>query len=204
MAGRFFDGGVHVHLAAPVANGGRARRSDRRAFCLSIGVRRRPAGPMARIAGVDNLRGTENGHLREAQAAQTCARRRQWRNRSLERLDSLRRLLIGEGVDAGRITWWSVTGSIWRISTGWIVPTHAASSACRRRRILVSVGALIERKGFHRVIELLPHLRRKFPDLHYLIVGGPSPAGDIGRQLRDQVGRASVGCACDIHGSPQP
>lgn len=44
--------------------------------------------------------------------------------------------------------------------------------------VLVSVGGLTERKGFHRVIELLPELRKRFPDLVYLVVGGASPEGD--------------------------
>lgn len=53
--------------------------------------------------------------------------------------------------------------------------------------VLISVGALVERKGFHRVIELLPELRRKFPGLQYLVVGGPSTEGNWGERLRDQV-----------------
>jgi glycosyltransferase involved in cell wall biosynthesis len=50
--------------------------------------------------------------------------------------------------------------------------------------VLVSVGALVERKGFHRVIECLPALRRRFPGLRYLVVGGPGPEGDFGARLR--------------------
>jgi glycosyltransferase involved in cell wall biosynthesis len=53
--------------------------------------------------------------------------------------------------------------------------------------ILISVGGLVERKGFHRVIELLPALKHKFPGLRYLIVGGPGPAGDMSQYLRQQV-----------------
>ena len=34
--------------------------------------------------------------------------------------------------------------------------------------LLITVGGLVERKGFHRVIELLPDLRRQFPNLGYL------------------------------------
>jgi glycosyltransferase involved in cell wall biosynthesis len=51
-------------------------------------------------------------------------------------------------------------------------------------RVIVSVGALTERKGFHRVIELLPRLRIRFPDLLYLVIGGAGPEGDWGPQLR--------------------
>lgn len=40
-------------------------------------------------------------------------------------------------------------------------------------RVLVSVGGLTERKGFHRVIERLPALRTHFPNLHFVVAGGP-------------------------------
>ena len=54
-------------------------------------------------------------------------------------------------------------------------------------KVIISVGALVERKGFHRVIELLPDLLRIQPDLHYLIVGGTSPEGDMREELLEQV-----------------
>jgi teichuronic acid biosynthesis glycosyltransferase TuaC len=53
--------------------------------------------------------------------------------------------------------------------------------------VLVTVGGLTERKGFHRVIELLPALRRRFPGLVYLAVGGASAEGDWGPRLRQMV-----------------
>ena len=53
--------------------------------------------------------------------------------------------------------------------------------------VLVSVGALVERKGFHRVLECLPALRRRFPGLRYLVVGGAGPEGDWSAQLRKSV-----------------
>jgi len=53
--------------------------------------------------------------------------------------------------------------------------------------ILISVGGLVERKGFHRVIEILPELLRVYPGLAYLVVGGPSPEGDWSDRLRVQV-----------------
>ena len=45
----------------------------------------------------------------------------------------------------------------------------------------------MERKGFHRVIELLPDLLQIQPDLRYLIVGGTSPEGDMREELLEQV-----------------
>ncbi len=54
-------------------------------------------------------------------------------------------------------------------------------------KVLISVGALVERKGFHRVIEILPELVKIYPDLIYLIVGGDSPEGNIKDKLLQQV-----------------
>ena len=51
-------------------------------------------------------------------------------------------------------------------------------------KILITVGGLVERKGFHRVIAELPRLLSEFPDLIYLIVGGPCPEGDWSDRLR--------------------
>jgi glycosyltransferase involved in cell wall biosynthesis len=59
-------------------------------------------------------------------------------------------------------------------------------------RILVSVGGLVERKGFHRVIACLPKLLDRFPDLVYLVVGGNSAEGDMGAALREQVATAGL------------
>lgn len=63
--------------------------------------------------------------------------------------------------------------------------------SCRRwlglpedARVLITVGTLNERKGFHRVIELMPALLEQIPDLHYLAVGGSSPDGNDEARLR--------------------
>ena len=54
-------------------------------------------------------------------------------------------------------------------------------------KVLISVGGLVERKGFHRVIEVLPELLKQYPELIYLIVGGESAEGNIKEQLHRQV-----------------
>jgi glycosyltransferase involved in cell wall biosynthesis len=64
-------------------------------------------------------------------------------------------------------------------------------------RVLVSVGALVERKGMHRVIDCLPALIERHPGLHYLIVGGASPEGDNRAELAAQVAR--LGLADRVH-----
>jgi glycosyltransferase involved in cell wall biosynthesis len=54
-------------------------------------------------------------------------------------------------------------------------------------KVLISVGALSERKGFHRVIECLPSLLQTYPDLHFIAVGAGGPEGDMSEALREQV-----------------
>jgi glycosyltransferase involved in cell wall biosynthesis len=54
-------------------------------------------------------------------------------------------------------------------------------------KVLISVGGLVDRKGFHRVIDVLPALVKQTPNLIYLIVGGPSPEGNISERLQQQV-----------------
>lgn len=59
--------------------------------------------------------------------------------------------------------------------------------------VLISVGGLVERKGFHRVIDCLPALRQRFPGIQYLIVGGPCAEGDMRAELEAQVARLGLG-----------
>jgi len=67
--------------------------------------------------------------------------------------------------------------------------------------ILISVGGLVARKGFHRVIEVLPALRRRFPDLLYVIVGGPSVEGNFESELRRLVAELRLDDAVIFAGS---
>jgi glycosyltransferase involved in cell wall biosynthesis len=59
-------------------------------------------------------------------------------------------------------------------------------------KVLISVGGLVDRKGFHRVIDVLPELVVKYPELIYLIVGGESAEGNIQKQLEEQVSRLKL------------
>ena len=63
----------------------------------------------------------------------------------------------------------------------------------REAHVLVTVGSLSERKGFHRVIACMPALLREFPDVHYLVVGSGGPEGDNAGQLREQVRDLGLG-----------
>lgn len=58
--------------------------------------------------------------------------------------------------------------------------------------VLISVGGLVERKGFHRVMDCLPELLKRFPGLIYLVVGGASPEGDWTERLKTQASTLGV------------
>ncbi|MBW8328721.1 MAG: glycosyltransferase [Thiobacillus sp.] len=88
--------------------------------------------------------------------------------------------VVGNGVDIGRFH--PVDRAAARQKYG--LPMDA--------RILVSVGALVERKGMHRVIEVMPALLERHPDLHYLVVGGVSPEGDNRTELDALVARLGL------------
>jgi teichuronic acid biosynthesis glycosyltransferase TuaC len=66
--------------------------------------------------------------------------------------------------------------------------------------IVVSVGGLVERKGFHRVIACLPSLRQAFPGLRFLVVGGGGAEGDWSDRLRRQVTELNLQGAVDFLG----
>jgi teichuronic acid biosynthesis glycosyltransferase TuaC len=63
------------------------------------------------------------------------------------------------------------------------------------RTILLSVGALCERKGHHRVVEILPQVIAQQPDLLFVVVGGPGVEGDTGPLLK----RLSVDLGIEKH-----
>lgn len=111
--------------------------------------------------------------------------------------DSLRQLAISLGLAAQR---GQVVGN--GIDADRFIPV--AKSEARQRlglaetaRVLITVGGLVERKGFHRVIACLPALLEKHADLHYLVVGGPCPEGDMSQALKDQT--AKLGLAEHVH-----
>lgn len=71
-------------------------------------------------------------------------------------------------------------------------------------RVLVSVGGLTERKGFHRVIEVLPELLAQFPDLIYLVVGGACAEGDWRGRLEYLASELGVNSAVRFLGPIPP
>lgn len=70
-------------------------------------------------------------------------------------------------------------------------------------KVLISVGGLVERKGFHRIIAALPEIRKTIPQVMYIIVGGPSVEGNYEPELRRLVAELGLEDAVRFAG-PQP
>jgi glycosyltransferase involved in cell wall biosynthesis len=118
--------------------------------------------------------------------------------------ESLRGLALGLGVDPARAI---------------VVPNGVDTTRFRpmpreeaRRRlgipaeakVLVTVGGLVRRKGFHRVIDALAALRSRHGNVVYLVVGGASREGDEGLTLRAQAKSAGLAEAVRFLGPLPP
>lgn len=154
-------------------------------------------GRWLRLPTSITLRGTEVPHSRKPALRARIAKALTRADRVFAVSDSLRQVAIGLGLPASKCR---VIGNGIDLARFQPLPRDAA----RRRfnlpenaKILISVGALVERKGFHRVIACLPALMRDIPDLHYLIVGGANPEGDMATQLRAQV--TAAGLTARVH-----
>jgi teichuronic acid biosynthesis glycosyltransferase TuaC len=107
------------------------------------------------------------------------------------------------GVPAGRI--WLIPNGV---DTTRFAPSDRAEARLRlglpeEGRILVSVGHLSPRKGFHRVIAALPHLVREFPDLLFAVVGGGGAEGDNRGELESLASALGVARRVRLAG-PEP
>lgn len=130
------------------------------------------------------LRGTEPRHSRTPGLAPRLRRALRGADHVISVSESLRQVALGLGVPPARAT---VVGN--GVDTDKFHPVDRTQA--RRRlglpesaQVLVTVGGLCERKGFHRVLEQLPRLCERFPELHYLIVGGASAEGDWSERLQ--------------------
>lgn len=138
------------------------------------------------------LRGTEVPHSRNPALRRRLARTLRAADRVFSVSDSLRRLALKLGVPAECT---EVVGN--GVDTAIFQPVDRAAARTRLglptdAKLLVSVGGLVERKGMHRVIEVLPALLGSHPDLHYLVVGGAGPEGDMGPELKAQARRLDL------------
>jgi teichuronic acid biosynthesis glycosyltransferase TuaC len=143
------------------------------------------------------LRGTEPRHSRDLALRKRLLAGLQAADRVFAVSASLKRvavelgvpeatvLVVGNGVDSTRFQ---------PMAKGDARRTLGLAAGAQ---VLVTVGGLVERKGFHRVIACMPELCRRFPDLHYLAVGSAGPEGDYSPNLRAQV--AALGLGQRVH-----
>ena len=117
---------------------------------------------------------------------------------------ALKQIAVGMGVPADKV---EVVGN--GVDATKFQPLDRA--ACRLALgisgdtpVLIGVGGLVERKGFHRVIEVLPSLIQRFPALVYLIVGGPSAEGNNQAELEAQVAQLGLERHVRLLGTRKP
>ena len=143
------------------------------------------------------LRGTEVPHSKNPVLRPRLSRTLKAADLVFSVSDSLRRLAIELGAAADKT---EVVGNGVDIARFFPVDRVAARQKYglpQGAKVLVSVGALVPRKGMHRVIDVIPALLKHNLDLHYLIVGGASPEGDNRAELTAQVAR--LGLAGRVH-----
>ena len=138
------------------------------------------------------LRGTEVPHSKNPALRSRLAHALKSAAHIFAVSDSLRKLAIELGAAADKT---EVVGN--GVDTTRFQPVGRTEARNRYglpmdAKVLISVGGLVERKGMHRVIDCLPALLKHHPDLHYLVVGGGSPEGDMRAELDAQVSRLGL------------
>lgn len=150
------------------------------------------------------LRGTESRHAADPVLRPLLLKALLGADRVFAVADALKQVAVSIGVPAEKVT---VVGN--GVDTTRFVPLDRADARAALGLpsdvpVLVSVGGLVERKGFHRVIELLPRLRERWPGLIYLVVGGASAEGNNRPQLEQQVAQLGLGDTVRFLGSLPP
>lgn len=161
-------------------------------------------GRWLRVPVTMTLRGTEPRMSRLPRIRRRMQRAFGRATRIFSVSDSLRRLalslgaaedkteVVGNGVDLSRFKREDRIDARVRLGLPASVP------------VLISVGGLVERKGFHRVLAVMPALQRRYPELRYLIVGGASPEGDMTETLQEQARELGLGEAVIFAGPIPP
>ncbi|MEA3642875.1 MAG: glycosyltransferase [Lamprobacter sp.] len=121
-----------------------------------------------------------------------------WQRRQIERAmrHAARVFTVSEALRQDALRWGQTPDQVQAIGNGanlelfWPEAQAIAREQLglpREGRLLISVGGLIERKGFHHVIAILPELLQKHADLQLVIAGGATQEGNNETELRQQV-----------------
>lgn len=132
------------------------------------------------------LRGTEKRHLNSALKIPLLKGLNK-ATRIFSVSDSLKQLVVSAGADEKKIR---VVGNGVDVNKFYQLEKNEVRKQLNLpddATIIVTVGGLVERKGFHRVIECLPLLISDYPKIKYLIVGGASAEGNWEDKLKQQV-----------------
>ena len=205
--GRRFDGFAMAVAALPIVR--RLKQSGRcdiidAHFAYPDGYAASLLGKWLKLPVCITLRGTELRHLAQPALRSRLLQGLHSATRIFSVSESLRQLVIQAGVPADKI---EVVGN--GVDTELFSPIDRKSARAQLKipqdaKVLITVGALVERKGFHRVIEQLPRLLPTYPNLIYLVVGGPSPEGDRSKELRRQVEVAGLSANVQFLGPLKP
>ncbi|MFZ5485073.1 MAG: glycosyltransferase [Pseudomonadota bacterium] len=154
-------------------------------------------GRWLKVPHIVTLRGSERTYVESPPFRKRIASGLRAASRVIGVSDSLRKLAVRLGVPEARTI---AIGNA--VDSDKFQPMPQAEARARLglpgdARIIVSVGWLIERKGFHRVLEILPDLVKRFPDLHYLIVGGATGPDSMEAALHQMV--EAMGLAGRVH-----
>lgn len=144
-------------------------------------------GRWLRIPYTVTLRGTETRHLQTPALAEKVLKAIQSAAQVFSVSESLKNIAVHHGANPDCI---EVIGNGVDIERFKPVDRQVARAALNigpHVKVMISVGGLVPRKGFHRVIEVMPELRITYPDLKFFIVGGPSPEGNNRSELERQV-----------------
>ena len=193
--GRRFDGTSMARAVAPLVRE-RLSRGEHLILDAHFGF---PEGEAAwrlkrrfGLPAIVTLRGTEVRHAADPVLRPRLGRALRGLDHVIAVSESLRQVALDLGVPPERTT---VVGN--GVDTQRFQPVDRREARRRlglgeRDRVLITVGGLVERKGFHRVMEVMPALASEFPDLHYLVVGGPCREGDWSERLRSLAGELGV------------
>lgn len=133
------------------------------------------------------LRGTEIRHSMSKTIRPFLTNALQTATKVFSVSNSLKQQMIALGIEKEKIT---VVGN--GVDTEKFYPLEKQTMREKlglkeSEKILITIGGLVERKGFHRVLEVMPALIKQFPGLKYLVVGGPSAEGDWTEKLKNMV-----------------
>jgi len=133
------------------------------------------------------MRGTESRHATDPVLRRVLRAALNRATRVFSVSDSLRQVALACGIASDKVLVVGNGVDISKFAPQSKVDARRTLGISAHAKVMITVGGLVERKGFHRVIAAMPDLKKKFPDLIYLIVGGPSPEGDWTHQLKELV-----------------